>query len=404
MPFSCCRFRPCLLAAACIWLGLGCGSSAYGQSSLFGFDWFRAVYMTDWLTRYWADEEQEDGTRLARLPDIFGDSFGRGGVLTASNTLPLVTTSTDVLLAGGSRGLKVAEHNKALPMDRVYLAYNHFHNAAENTIVAPPLAAATTNLSIDRYTLGIEKRFADDLWSLEVQMPFTGSLAVADPGGLAASQSGNFGNLSAILKRLVYYDEQTSVAVGLGVETPTGSDFTTRTSVVSYRVSNDALHLHPYLGVLRSPNDDVFFHAFVQLDVATHGNRVTFDDTLAAGNFAGRYNDQTLLYVDVSGGYWLWRDPCCGARGLAAIAEFHYTSALNDTDFLFATPVGIGGGGHVMTLTNPANRVDVVNFTAALHAQIDPLTSFRVGGVFPLRNPDNRFFDAEVAAQLIRRY
>lgn len=401
--FSTCRSTGLtLMLAAALWIACGAATEARAQSALFGIDWFRTAYLTDWLSQYWADDEAEEGTRLSSLPDMFGDTFGRGGVLTAANTLPLVTTSTDVLLAGGSRGLKVAEHNKAIPMDRVYFTYNHFHNAAENQISVPP---ATTSLSLDRYTLGIEKRLADGLWSVEAQMPFTGSLSVTDGAGLAASQSGNFGNLSAILKRLIYYDAQTSVVAGLGIETPTGSDFTTRTSVVSYRVSNDAIHLHPYLGVLRSPNDNWFFHGFVQLDVATHGNRVTFTDTVAAGNVAGRYNDQTLLYVDVGGGYWLWRDPCaCHAGGLAAIAEIHYTTTLNDTDSLFATPVGSGGGGHVMTLSNPANRLDVVNFTAALHAQLDPCTSLRVGGVVPLRLADNRFFDAEIAAQLIRRY
>jgi hypothetical protein len=406
MLLSCHRIAHRLtLAAVCLALVLGFSQEARGQTSLFGLDWFRTAYLNDWLTRYWSDDAEEDGTRLASLPDMFGDSFARGGTLTATNTLPLVTTSTDVLLAGGSRGLKVAEHNKAIPMNRVYLAYNHFHNAAESRIEAPPLAPVTTPLSLDRYTLGVESRFAEGLWSLEIQMPFTNALTVSDPGGLAEIQSGDIGNLSAIIKRIVYYDACTSVVVGLGVETPTGSDFTSRTAVVRYRVSNDAVHLHPYLGVLRSPDDKLFFHGFLQLDVATHGNLVTFDDTLASGNVAGRFNDQTLLYADLGAGYWLWRNPCaCHVTGLAALAEVHYSTTLNDTDLLMATPVGIGGGGHVMNLTSPANRVDVVNLTAAVHAELGPCTSLRVGGVFPLRGGDNRFFDAEIAAQLIRRF
>jgi hypothetical protein len=390
--------------AACLLLMLACARPAHGQTPISLFDWLQPVFMSDWLTRYWADDAQEDGTRLASLPDMFGDSFGRGGVLTASNTLPLVTTSTDVLLAGGSRGLKVAEHNKAIPMNRAYLAYNHFHNAAASSIEAPPAGPVIDSLSIDRWTMGLESRFADGLWSLEVQMPFTGDLDVVDPAGLFESRSGQIGNLSAILKRLVYYDAYTSVVVGLGVETPTGSDFESRTSVVSYHVSNDAVHLHPYLGVLHSPNNCLFLHGFLQLDVATHGNLVTFDDTTGTGNLAGRYNDQTLLYADVGGGYWLWRDPCACVTGLAALVELHYTTTLNDSDALFATPVGVGGGGHVMDLVNPANRLDVVNLTAALHAELAQYTSLRVGGVVPLRDPDNRFFDAEIAVQLIRRF
>jgi hypothetical protein len=235
-------------------------------------------------------------------------------------------------------------------------------------------------------------------------MPFTGDLDVVDAGGLAESHSGQIGNLSAILKRLVYYDECTSVVIGLGVETPTGSDFASRTAVVSYDVSNDAVHLHPYLGVLHSPNECLFFHGFLQVDVATHGNLVTFDDTTGPGNVAGRFNDQTLMYADIGGGYWLWRDPCACVTGLAALVEVHYTTALNDSDALFATPAGTGGGGHVMDLVNPANRMDVVNLTAAIHAELAQYTSLRVGGVFPLKDPDDRFFDAEVAVQLIQQF
>jgi hypothetical protein len=392
------------LAAVCFLFVLSYAKEAQGQVSPYSFDWLRATFVSDWLARYWADDEAEDGTRLASLPDMFGDSFARGGVLTATNTLPLVTSTTDVLLAGGSRGLKVAEHNKAIPMNRTYLAYNHFHNAAATSIETPAVGPVIGDLSIDRWTLGLESRFADGLWSLEVQMPFTGDLDVMDPAGLSESHSGQIGNLSAILKRLVYYDGFTSVVVGLGVETPTGSDFESRTAVVRYHVSNDAVHIHPYLGILHSPNDCFFFHGFLQLDVATHGNLVTFDDSIGPGNVAGRYNDQTLLYADLGGGYWLSRNPCATVTGLAALVEVHYTTTLNDSDSLFATPVGVGGGGHVMNLVNPANRMDVINLTAALHAELAQYTSLRIGGVFPLNDPDDRFFDAEVAMQLIRRF
>src|SRR5262245_36424779 len=203
------------LAAGCLLAVLCGGRQACAQVPFFGLNWLQPALVSDWLARFWADDEEQEGTRLATLPDMFGDSFGRGGVLTAANTLPLVTTTSDVLLAGGSRGLKVAEHNKASPMNRVYLAYNHFHNAAEFSIAAPPPALATTSLPIDRYTLGAETRFGCGLWSLELQMPFTGDLDVFDPGGLAEFHSGQIGNLSAILKRLVYYDGLTSVVMGL---------------------------------------------------------------------------------------------------------------------------------------------------------------------------------------------
>jgi hypothetical protein len=46
----------------------------------------------------------------------------------------------------------------------------------------------------------------------------------------------------------------------------------------------------------------------------------------------------------------------------------------------------------------------VVNLTAAIHAELAQYSSLRVGGVFPLRDPDNRFFDAEVTVQFIQRF
>ena len=57
-----------LLAAACVWAAFGLGSQARGQAPFFGLDWFRTAYVTDWLSRYWDEEEAEDGTRLARVP------------------------------------------------------------------------------------------------------------------------------------------------------------------------------------------------------------------------------------------------------------------------------------------------------------------------------------------------
>jgi hypothetical protein len=154
------------------------------------------------------------------------------------------------------------------------------------------------------------------------------------------------------------------------------------------------------LGVLHSPNDCWFFHGFVQVDVATHGSLLTFD---AGGGpvDAGRYNDQALLYADLGGGYWLYRSPCpCGVTGVAALLELHYTTTLNDSDALAAAP----SPDQSALLANPANRLDVLNVTAAVHTELARFTSLRIGGVFPLTDDDDRFFDAEATVQLIRRY
>jgi hypothetical protein len=401
-------FRPHFWLAAACWLAmLVGGSEARAQVPYFGVDWFNMPWTTEWVSQYWTElEESDDDTRLASIPDMFGDSFARGGVLTATNlTLPAVTNSSDVLLAGGSRGLKVGEHNKALPQDRVYFVYNHFHNATSTEIVSPlvpPTTVYSATAPIDRYTLGFEKRFADDLWSVEMRMPFTGDLDLSDSLGVAENHGGQYGNLSLILKRLLYYDAATSIVAGLGVETPTGSDFFSRTANVNYTVSNDAVHLHPYVGMLHAPCDCVFYHGFIQLDVPTHGNLVTFDAAGGPSGTLGRYNDQTLLYIDAGVGYWLYRDPCaCTLTGLATLLEVHYTDTLTNTDVVSGSA---GSPDQTFRIANPAGWMNVVNLTAAVHAQLANTTNLRIGGVFPLTQGNDRFFDAEVTVQVIRQF
>ena len=340
---------------------------------------------------------------LAELPDLFGDTFARGGDL-AVNFDVLLGNTTSVVLAGGSRGLKPSEHNKAIPDNRVYVAYNHFHNAISTQIEEPMLGNVVRQdqSAVDQYLLGLESRFGNGLWSLELRMPFTQQYDFVFSGIRSAeNHGGSIGNLSVLLKRLVYYNPCTSVVVGLGVETPTGSDFLSRTQMINVRISNDAVHLVPYIGFLHSPNDCWFLHAFVELDVATSGNHITFVD---ANGFhdGGKCNDQPLLYVDASLGRWLHRDPCARLlTGVAALAEIHYTKTIQNTDTVTATPDPPMSG---ITVANLANQMDVVNLTAAIHFEIAGNTNLRVGGVFPITMGNDRFFDAEIAAQLIRRY
>lgn len=384
------RSANCLLLVFLLVLFGGSASSA--QAPFFAF------LSAEWMDNYWADiaaSGQEEDVLLATLPDMFGDLFARGGTLTI-NDVPSFTTTTDVVLAGGSRGLKVAEQNKAIPMNRMYVTYNHFHNAGDNFDQSGAVSA-TSNFSIDRYTFGLERRFADDLWSLEVRMPFTGGYQFASPFGDVQHRAGEVGNLSLLLKRLVYYDKWTSISVGLGVETPTGDDFLSRASVVDYRISNDAVHLHPYIGALYSPNDRAFYHGFAQFDIATTGNGVTFNN--GADVFAGRHNDQNLVLVDIGGGYWLHRNRQAPISGIAALLELHYTGTLNGADRVVGTPI-VG----VQDFTLTGENVNVVNLTTAVHVELGGNTNLRVGGVFPITSGADRFFDSEVAAQLIRRF
>ncbi|MCH7988792.1 MAG: hypothetical protein IID46_06515, partial [Planctomycetes bacterium] len=83
--------------------------------------------------------------------------------------------------------------------------------------------------------------------------------------------------------------------------------------------------------------------------------------------------------------------------GLAAVLELHYTTALQDTD-------SVSAGDGSLVLSNTINRFDVVNLTVGMHAQINRMTDVRIGGVIPLRNSQNRFFDSELMVSVVRRY
>jgi len=334
--------------------------------------------------------------QLRRAPAMFGDSFTGGALQVGGNGSSVVA---DLPQAGGNRRAKVAEHNKALAADRVYFLVNHFHNAREAVHARPP---GSRSFDVNRYTIGLEKSFACGCWSAEIRMPFTGGADVyaVDPGNptvtIFSASGGKIGDLAVILKRMLYQDEYRSVAAGFGVNAPTGSDVRagTPSPATTYLVRNQAVNLLPYVGYLSAPNERVFSQAFAQLDFALNGHEVRAARA-GAGTITGTLNEQTLLYLDVSAGYWLYSDPCRDwFPAIAAMVELHYTSTLQDADTFSAFG----------TFGNAANRLDVLNLTAGFHVEVTEATDLRLGGVFPIRDGDDRFFDSEITVSLIRHF
>lgn len=333
--------------------------------------------------------------RLASMPNMFGDSLGLGTQiwLLDYELYPLPQTfdpayGTLVEVPGGGRRVKIAENNKALPMDRVYFMYNHFDNAAESYGLEVP----GRTFSIDRYTLGVEKTFCDGLWSAEVRLPLGGGY------GLTATdfsvEGGDVGNLAIIVKLLLHSSADGALGAGLGIDVPTAGDVAGVTPYSDYVFYNDAVHLSPWIGFLRAPGERLFYQGFVQVDVAANGNRAEFD-----GTRLGTVSDQTLLLADLEAGYWLYRNPRARClNGLASILELHYTTTLEDADRISG-----GDGAQAMIFTNTANRVDLLNLTVGLHAELG-LTTLSIGGVFPLREDSDRTFDAELQVFLNRRF
>ncbi len=322
---------------------------------------------------------------------MFGDSFVPLSANINVNNLIGTSMATfldaDLPVGGGMRRFK-NEHARALPTDRVFFLYNHFHNALKFQT-----DNVSTTDSVDQFTFGFEKTSDDGQWSFELRMPFSGDADLSGDG--VAVQSDGVGNLVGTLKRLLYSDSNFAAALGLAVVVPTGSDASVSFAGSSTRIDfeNDATHLLPYIAVQSSPDENWFFHVFAQVDIAANENEVTLSgpgftesDSLA---------DQTLLYLDASAGYWWYRTTDDVAlTGLASVVELHYTTTLNDADSAQLSGTFIG---------NFENRYDVLNLTAGVHSEWNGNTAIRVAVVVPL-DRDERFFDSETQVSVIRRY
>ncbi len=345
--------------------------------------------------------------RLAGVPNMFGD-FSFSGIHMSQGSFPFSTG--DAPLAGGSRGFKLAENGKALPQDRVYYMYHHFHNAVEVNAVGP--FTTLTSLSVDRHTVGFERTFQEGWSSIDVRMNVTGGADFAAPGSIVRVETGDVGDLALSFKRLLYDDGDTAYSTGVGVTVPTGSDLDVIAPLdgAGFRLHNDSVHVLPFLAAMYHPNDQYFYQAITQIDAPLNGNRVEgrslAGDALGPVLETGILTDQPILFVDLSAGVWLWQNPnAIWNRGLAAVLEYHYTSTMGNADFV-SLPL-VSGFPAVSS-----NSFDISNFTVGLHLQLTHGTNVRVAGVFPLENSgspdvftdDDRLFDSEFQLQINRQF
>lgn len=306
-------------------------------------------------------------------PNMVGDHFG--------GTLLFGTGNHTISSAGGDRRFKIAENVSPMPQDRVFFNYNHFENSLRDL--------NNVNRSLDRFTFGFEKTLFDGHASFELRLPIADGLDSRQAFGVADTTSTEFGNLAMAVKVNLLSGCNWILSGGTTISVPTGDDFRAiNGNALDILVRNDAVHLAPFIGYLNQLSDDWFFQGFIQADFDLEGNEVF----TAAGGFEGIVQDQNLLFIDASIGRWLCRrcDPCARLTGVAAIAELHYTSTMTDTDTVSA-------------ISNPYNRMDILNASGALSFQLRQ-TSLRVGAAAPLREDEERLFDAEIIFQLNRRF
>ncbi len=331
---------------------------------------------------------RESYVRLARAPNMFGDTLTppvsfAGGDPTGQGARFGFSTPL-----GGGGSYNVSENNTSIPTDRVYFLYNAFYNAQDITkLQGPPtFGPVTTSLDLHRYLIGFEKTFLDGNASIDVRMPFFSGFSFEDSG--IVSSSGNVGNLTMYLKALLYADDSFALASGLGLGLPTGSDIETRSQFGFLTIKNQGVHLMPFVAMTAAPNDHWFLQSFAQIRFAASGNDVVGDQ----GDY-GVYTEQNLMQYDLGVGRWLYRDDRRDFfSGFALVSELHYTSTIQDTDSVAVPFSGVPSG----LISNPANRLDLLNLTSGLHIQLGPKSNLRVGAVVPLQAVPDRVFDTEL--------
>jgi hypothetical protein len=279
---------------------------------------------------------------------------------------------------------KISENNSPLPRDRVYFNYSLFHNT--------PLAPG--GLDVHRYTPGFEKTVWDGMTSFEARFPFASTLDTnlnldLNAGTIpSVPRDVEFGNISLILKMLLWQEETWAVSAGLQIALPTAKDVEVRdidgTPLVE--VNNDAAHLAPFVGFVYS-NGRLFTQSYLQIDTPAQGNRVWVTDFQSGLQNVGEIDDTTFLYADWGLGYWAMRNP--NARLVTAAApvlELHLNQSLEATQVLRSGAFQIG---------TEAEDISVLNMVLGGVLQLGSQSTLSIGYATPLGGNADREFDGE---------
>ena len=254
--------------------------------------------------------------------------------------------------SGGVVGrTKIAENTSPIPRDRFFFNYSFFDEV--------PLLPGGVN--VNRFTPGFEKTFLDGWMSFEMKFPMATTLdSTVVEGGVTSTSHGEFGNIAATFKTLVFQRETIVISGGLMVVAPTANDtlllLPDGTPLIAVR--NRATHLGPFLGWLWTPNEQFFAQGFLQWDVGANGNPVLIDDQQGRGlTFVSDINDTTFQYLDIGIGSWFYRSNDLNRRltGVAWTTELHWTKSLNPTHVVTSGNFRVG---------DYSENIDTLNLTA----------------------------------------
>jgi len=167
------------------------------------------------------------------------------------------------------------------------------------------------------------------------------------------------------------------------------------------RLENESIHLMPFVGGSLVTEKDLFLQGFVQVDVDANGSPVSSNSNpFGVGGFtnAGRLNSATMLYVDLSAGFWLFREAPDSTRNLTAVmpvAELHLNRSLTRTD---SVPLGTLG-----TVGSPQN-FELLNTTIGMVFEVRHTTQVSFGYSTSLQRGNDSQFGNEFRVQVSHRF
>ena len=281
--------------------------------------------------------------------------------------------------------MKIAENTSPLPQDRLFFNYSLFDNV--------PLAAG--GVTVNRFTPGMERTIRNGQSSIDVRFPFATTLEsniVAD--GPPEFGRLSLGDLQLTYKHLIAQRCRRFVSAGVTVTLPTADDLKVmlRDGKQLILVEHQAVHIMPFLGWVHDRGRFIS-QGFVQFDVDVSGSPTHVNRYGTGLVPAGKIQDTSFLYVDLSFAYWVHRVKCqCRRRhltGIAPMLELHYNRSLKRSDVVTSGDFRIG---------EFLNNEELLTAVLGTTLEFGPRSLFTVGYVAPIGNDSDQQFDGELRA------
>jgi hypothetical protein len=275
-----------------------------------------------------------------------------------------IPVTASFVVPSASHEFKIADNESPRPQDRFFSSFNFYNNVEGDA--NRRLGADIGIINVYRQVIGFEKTFLGGNASIGMRLPFNFEDARSgDTPGLSG-EWGDIGDLTIILKALLWenLDGGWLVSAGVAVTVPTGPDsFAGVNSVVG--AFHDTL-IQPYLGYLWNLNN-LFVQGFSEIDIPTDSNDVTF------------------MFNDIGIGYFLMRNGGRFISGLAPTFEVHVNTPLDHRS-------GMCG----------VNIPDWVDLTEGLTVEFNRRATLAIGVSTPITRP--RPFDLEALAHFNIRF